>query len=67
MEKGKKVKRVKGKKVNDMAHFGHNESADEHRREELIRLIEHSVEQLTLPELEALYYDMTTKNFIADE
>lgn len=50
-----------------MAHFGHNESADEHRREELIRLIEHSVEQLTLPELEALYYDMTTKKFIADE
>ncbi|MBO4851672.1 MAG: hypothetical protein J5529_12350 [Prevotella sp.] len=39
---------------------------DEYRREELIRLIEHSVEQLTLQELEALYYDMTTKNYIND-
>ena len=35
-----------------------------YRREELIRIIEHSVEQLTLQELEALYYDMHTKNFI---
>ncbi len=34
------------------------------RREELIRQIEHSVERLTLAELEALYYDMTTKNYI---
>ena len=37
---------------------------DERRRDELIRIIEHSVEQLTLPELEALYYDMTTKSYI---
>lgn len=34
------------------------------RREELIRVIEHSVENLTLQELEALYYDMSTKNYI---
>jgi hypothetical protein len=40
---------------------------DEFRRDELIRKIEHSVEQLTLPELEALYYDMITKNFINDD
>ena len=38
--------------------------SDEGRRDELIRVIEHSVE--TLAELEALYYDMTTKNFIND-
>ena len=37
---------------------------NEYRRDELIRIIEHSVENLTLPELEALYYDMTTKNYI---
>lgn len=39
-------------------------SSDEYRREELIRLIERSVQQLTLQELEALYYDMSTKNYI---
>ena len=38
--------------------------SDDGRRDELIRIIEHSVEKLTLAELEALYYDMTTKNFI---
>ena len=40
--------------------------SDEGRRDELNRIIEHSVEKLTLAELEALYYDMTTKNFIND-
>ena len=44
-----------------MAHFGRS---DDYRRDELIRLIEHSVERLTLQELEALYYDMSTKNYI---
>lgn len=39
-------------------------SSDEYRREELIRLIERSVQRLTLQELEALYYDMSTKNYI---
>lgn len=43
--------------------FGQSE---EYRREELIRIIEHSVEKLTLQELEALYYDMSTKNYIND-
>ena len=38
--------------------------SDDYRREELIRVIEHSVENLTLQELEALYYDMSTKNYI---
>ena len=38
--------------------------SEDFRREELIRIIEHSVERLTLQELEALYYDMTTKSYI---
>lgn len=46
-----------------MAHFG---QSDDYRRDELIRIIEHSVEKLTLQELEALYCDMSTKNFIND-
>lgn len=41
--------------------------SDDDRREELIRLIEHSISKLTLQELEALYYDMITKNYINDE
>jgi hypothetical protein len=43
--------------------FTHSE---EQRRDELIRLIENSIEKLTLQELEALYYDMTTKSYIND-
>ncbi len=35
--------------------------SEEYQREELIRKIEHSLENLTLQELEALYYDITTK------
>ena len=38
----------------------------QYRREELIRKIEHAVTNLTLQELEALYYDMSTKNYIND-
>lgn len=40
--------------------------SEEYRRDELIRIIEQSVERLTLAELEALYYDMTTKSYIND-
>lgn len=47
-----------------MAYKGRLGQSDEFRREELIRVIEHSVEKLTLQELEALYYDMSTKNYI---
>ena len=50
-----------------MAYMNRFTQDDEHRRDELIRIIEHSVERLTLSELEALHYDMITKNFIADE
>ena len=46
-----------------MAHF---RQSDDYRRDELIRVIEHSVEKLMLQELEALYYDMSTKNYIND-
>ncbi len=47
-----------------MAHFG---KTDEFRRDELIRQIERAVERLTLEELEALYYDMSTKSYINEE
>ncbi len=50
-----------------MAYTGRFEQSENYRREELIRIIEHSVEKLTLQELEALYYDMSTKNFINDQ
>ena len=46
-----------------MSHFEQSES---YRREELIRIIERSVEKLTLQELEALYYDMSTRSYIND-
>lgn len=39
-------------------------SSDEYRREELIKKIEYAVNILTLEELEALHYDMITKNHI---
>ena len=49
-----------------MAYMNRFSQTDEHRRDELIRIIEHNVEKLTLQELEALYYDMTTKSYIND-
>lgn len=39
---------------------------DDYKRSELIRKIEHAVEQMTLKELEALSYDMFTKGYIED-
>ena len=50
----------------NMAYMNRFNQTDERRRDELIRIIEHSVEKLTLAELEALYYDMTTKSYIND-
>ena len=57
-----------------MAYTGRFGQSDDFRREELIRKIEYSVENLTLQEFlpckraelerEALYYDMSTKNYI---
>ena len=49
-----------------MAYTGRFEQDESYRREELIRKIENAVENLTLQELEALYYDMSTKNYIND-
>ena len=49
-----------------MAYTSRFSQSDDYRRDELIRVIEHSVERLTLQELEALYYDMSTKNYIND-
>ena len=48
----------------NMAYTGRFGQSDDFHREELIRKIEHSVENLTLQKLEALYYDMSTKNYI---
>lgn len=39
-------------------------SDDAMRRDELVRIIEHSVERLSLGELEALYYDLVSKDYI---
>ena len=50
---------------NDMNFYKKYGSSDS-RREELIRKIEAAVNNLTLEELEALHYDMMTKNYIND-
>ena len=42
-------------------------SEDEYRREELIREIERRVEQMTLLQLEALQYEIETKDYSADD
>ena len=39
---------------------------DDSKRDELIRKIEHSVEQMTLSEMKALSYDMFTKGYMED-
>ncbi len=49
-----------------MAYTDRFNKSDDYRREELIRIIERSVEKLTLQELETLYYDMSTRNYIND-
>ena len=41
-------------------------SSDEFRRDELVRKIEHALQELTLGELEALYYDMISKDYLRD-
>ena len=53
--------------IKAMAYTGRFGQSDDYRREELIRVIEHSIEKLTLQELEALYYDMSTKNYINEQ
>jgi hypothetical protein len=42
-------------------------STDEYRREELIRDIEYCVEHMTLRQLEALQYELETKDYSAED
>ena len=49
-----------------MTYKGIYRQSDDNRREELIKVIERALERLTLEELEALHYDMSTKNYIND-
>ena len=53
--------------ANKASRWAERGQSEEYRREELIRKIEHAVEGLTLQELEALYYDLSTKNYINDQ
>ena len=39
---------------------------EEYRREELIREIEHRIEQMSLRQLEALQYELETKDYSAN-
>lgn len=47
-----------------MTKFQRFEKDQELRREELIRNIEYSISQLSVAELESLYYDMMTKQYM---
>jgi hypothetical protein len=47
-----------------MANWEKKQEDNEIRREELIRMIEYSLVNLSLEELESLYYDMLTKDYI---
>lgn len=49
-----------------MAYFSSQNFDNDFRRDELIRTLEYSLVRLSLPELEALYYDMLTKGYIRD-
>ncbi|MBR3471978.1 MAG: hypothetical protein IKH22_05260 [Prevotella sp.] len=40
---------------------------NEYRREKLIREIEHRVERMSLRQLEALQYELETKDYSADD
>ena len=47
-----------------MSYYHSFTSSNEYRRKELIHKIEHALSSLTIEELEALHYDMITKNYI---
>lgn len=47
-----------------MTKFQRFEKDQEFRREELISNIEYSISQLSVAELESLYYDMMTKQYM---
>ncbi len=42
------------------------EQTEEVQREELIRKIEATIKSMSLRELEALYYELSTKNYISE-
>lgn len=44
--------------------FNRQSQISSYSREEMIQIIGHSLEQLSESELEALYYDMLTKDYI---
>jgi len=46
--------------------FNKFEQTEEAQREELIRKIETSVKSMSIRELEALYYELSTKSYIND-
>ena len=52
-------------KDKDMA-YTRFEQSEEFQREELIRKIEATVKNMSLRELEALYYELSTKSFAND-
>ena len=52
-------------KQEDMA-YSRFEQTEEVQREELMRKIEASVKGMSLRELEALYYELSTKNYISE-
>ncbi len=47
-----------------MANWEKQPEDKEIRKQELIGIIEHSLQQLSVEELEAIYYDMLTKDYI---
>ena len=53
-------------KVKKISNIFTSRLSDDFKRDEMIRKIEHSVEQMTLSELEALSYDMFTKGYMED-
>ena len=53
----------------NMNHLSHDKEerltdSDEYRKAHFIRIIEHSIERMTLKELEAVAYDLFTKGYL---
>lgn len=49
-----------------MKYGNHYSASDEFRRDELTRKIEQALQNLTLPELEALFYQISTQTYAND-
>ena len=61
----KRWKKTQTNLKQDMA-YSRFEQSEEVQREELIRKIEASVKSMSIRELEALYYELSTKNYISE-